>query len=145
MRKSCTGIRNIETPVTFAPAENDRPGVDHGSAIDPTTLRLVGHDGVAVDRLAMAEGTFEVRQDGRVRFTPANGFTGAVPAVEYRVLDSAGAPGSATIHVTVEREALAFTGAEVGTVAASGIALLLSGLVLLLLRARRRRDGNDTV
>ena len=140
-----TVTTGFETPVTFAPAENDRPGVDHGSAIDPTTLRLVGHDGVAVDRLAMAEGTFEVRQDGRVRFTPANGFTGAVPAVEYRVLDSAGAPGSATIHVTVEREALAFTGAEVGTVAASGIALLLAGLVLLLLRARRRRDGNDTV
>ena len=135
----------FETPVTFSPAENDRPGVDGGTAVVPSSVRLVQRDGVAVDRLGMDEGTFEVAEGGAVRFTPAGGFTGSVPAVQYRVLDGAGAPGTATIRVTVEREALAFTGAEVGAVAAGSIALLLSGLILLVMRGRRREHGDDSV
>lgn len=47
------------------------------------------------------QGTYEV-VDGRVRFTPADGFVGTAAAVTYEVRDANGTPARAEVQVTVE-------------------------------------------
>lgn len=52
-------------------------------------------------RLETDEGVWEVQPDGRVLFTPADGFAGETPAVEYRITDENGRSDVADLTVTV--------------------------------------------
>lgn len=107
-----TASTQQNTPVTIALAANDAPGVDGGTAIDPTTVRFpVGGqpDGAVVtDRgrtLTLTipqQGTFTVDSTtGVVTFAPSDGFTGTTTPVSYQVRDTGGAAATATVTVTV--------------------------------------------
>lgn len=81
-------------------------------ALDPATLALVDGSGASVSSLTVAEGLFEV-VSGKIEFTPAAGFVGAVPAVKYRVTNVDGEIGEASIAVTVDaKDAGASAGAS---------------------------------
>ena len=92
-------------PATLTPLDNDAPG-DH-LAWDPGTLVLLdpvtGEPGkvVTVDGV----GTWEVLDDGTVRFTPVDGFDGRA-TVTYRVTNSAGQSVEATMEVRYDVLAL---------------------------------------
>ena len=54
-------------------------------------------------RLVMpGEGVYTVLEDGRVRFTPADGFVGRATPIDYIVEDSKGVPATATLQVDVD-------------------------------------------
>ncbi|MPY11599.1 Ig-like domain-containing protein [Arthrobacter bussei] len=90
------------TPVSLDPAENDRPGVDGGSAVVPNTLRFIGANGQLVESLTLTEGRFAVdTATGRVTFTPAPRFSGVVPQVRYSIADGNTQRSSAGINITV--------------------------------------------
>ncbi|RNE66899.1 CshA/CshB family fibrillar adhesin-related protein [Cryobacterium tepidiphilum] len=96
-----TAATEQNVAVTIAPADNDRPGVDGGTALDPTTLRLLDADGDPVTSLVTANGTFTVDTDtGDVTFTPAPGFVGAAQ-VRYQVADENAEVSASTVTVTV--------------------------------------------
>lgn len=94
-----TATTPFETPVTIDVLDNDTP-VD-GVAFDPSTLVLVDSDGNEVIKLILTEGIFEV-VDGKVTFTPADGFSGQVPNVTYCITDVDGNTVEAVIRVTVD-------------------------------------------
>ncbi|SDP70151.1 CshA-type fibril repeat-containing protein [Pedococcus dokdonensis] len=88
-------------PVDVAVLGNDAAG-DDSAPLDASSVQLKDSDGtwksiVTVD----GQGTFGVLADGSVRFTPADGFSGPVDVVTYRVADENGTHASATITVTV--------------------------------------------
>jgi CshA-type fibril repeat protein len=77
----------------------------NGSTLDPTkvTLNYNGSTGNSTTPLTIPNvGTFTVDVDGNVTFTPAAGFTGTTPPVDYTVTDRNGISATATLRVTVE-------------------------------------------
>lgn len=88
----------FEKPIIVDVLGDDDPGPDNAT-FDPGTLRLVGPAG-PVTALVLPEGAFEV-VGGQVRFTPAAGFRGAVPQVEYTASTDLGTTVSSTIDITV--------------------------------------------
>ncbi len=85
-----------DTPVTVTPAVTPPAG----RTVDPALTRLM--DGsTAVTTLTNSDGTYEVDPEGTITFTPAPGFTGLTQAVVYRVTDSAGITGSASLLIDV--------------------------------------------
>ena len=89
-------------PVTVNVLGNDSPG-DPAEPLDPTSVRLLDAAGNPVTTLTLAgTGTFTVNTTtGAVTFTPAAGFTGAVPPVTYQVADANGTTAQSTLSVTV--------------------------------------------
>jgi CshA-type fibril repeat protein len=136
---SATGI--VGHRVVVAPLDND--SATGGAAFEPGTLRLLHPEsGTAVDRVVVAhQGTWSIR-DGKVVFTPEDGFTGTT-FIGYSVGDSSGQSVSATITVTyptglaaiVHGTELAFTGVTglVG-LGLAALALLLAGVLLVTRR-----------
>ena len=139
-----TGTAN--QPVTIDPLTNDTP--TSGATFDRGTLHLVAPKGALVDSITVdGKGTWTIR-DGKVVFTPVDGFTGTVQ-VGYSIVDSDGQQVLATITVVypvglaakVHAAELAFTGTT-GLVGLSlaALTLLLAGVLLIV---RRRIRGTD--
>ncbi|WP_281266879.1 Ig-like domain-containing protein [Curtobacterium sp. 9128] len=139
-----TGTAN--QPVTIDPLTNDKP--TSGATFDRGSLHLVDPKGALVDSITVdGKGTWTIR-DGKVVFTPVDGFTGTVQ-VGYSIVDSDGQQVLATITVVypvglaakVHAAELAFTGTT-GLVGLSlaALTLLLAGVLLIV---RRRIRGTD--
>jgi len=75
----------FNTPITFMPTVQ-------GYSLDFSTACITDPlDGICKTTVALAEGTFVVdTTNGQVTFTPAVGFAGVVPAVNYHVQDRFG-------------------------------------------------------
>lgn len=94
-----TAATPYDTPVTFSVTGNDTAG---SSAIVATSSVFTAAS--ATDhgkRLTTDQGSWQIGTDGRVTFTPAAGYTGTTPTVQYRASDANGFTSSATITVTV--------------------------------------------
>ncbi|WP_415003658.1 LPXTG cell wall anchor domain-containing protein [Aeromicrobium sp.] len=126
--------------VTFDPLANDE--VPSGVTLDPSTVRLFDSStGQWVTELVVEQGRWTVDvTTGLVTFTPADGFTGEVPAVWYRVTGSDGVVYSAQLIAEVTASAAGVLPVTGGTAALAGLfgAMLLLGLGTLVLRYRRR-------
>lgn len=70
------------------------------ATILPDTLKLLSANREPMDSRSLPEGTFSV-DAGKIRFTPAAGFSGTVPAISYQVGNSDGITSTAKITVTV--------------------------------------------
>lgn len=98
------------TPVSIPVTGNDRPGVEHGTPIDPTSVvfptsgqpegTVVSADGRSLT--VPGRGTFAADPTtGSVVFTPGPGWSGATVPLTYQVGDTGGRTTTATITVTV--------------------------------------------
>lgn len=98
------------TPVSIPVTGNDRPGVERGTPIDPTSVvfpasgqpqgAVVSADGRSLT--VPGQGTFAADPTtGSVVFTPAQGWSGTAAPVTYQVGDTGGRTTTATITVTV--------------------------------------------
>ncbi|MBT1544323.1 Ig-like domain-containing protein [Curtobacterium aurantiacum] len=136
---SATGI--VGHRVVVDPLDND--SATGGATFESGTLHLLHPEsGTPTDRVVVADqGTWTIR-DGRVVFTPQEGFTGTT-FVGYMITDSAGQTVTATITVTfptglaaiVHGAELAFTGVTglVG-LGLAALALMLAGVLLVTRR-----------
>jgi CshA-type fibril repeat protein len=136
---SATGI--VGHPVVVDPLDND--SATGGATFEPGTLHLLHPEsGAPTDRVVVADqGTWTIR-DGRVVFTPEDGFTGTT-FIGYAVTDSAGQTVTATVTVRfptglaaiVHGTELAFTGVTglVG-LGLAALALMLAGVLLVTRR-----------
>ncbi|PWD50840.1 hypothetical protein C8046_09445 [Serinibacter arcticus] len=87
-------------PVTIDVLANDTAGSPE-VPLDPTSLKLVDGSGALVDRLEVpGQGVWTV-VDGRLVFTPADGFTGVTTPVTYSVADANGTRVTAVAVVEV--------------------------------------------
>lgn len=84
--------------ITIDVLSND--GLSGEPALDTSTLALIDSNGNPVAQLTVTGGVYDVT-NGRVVFTPAAGFVGAVDEVLYTVTNSEGVIGRASIRVTV--------------------------------------------
>ncbi|MGC3994262.1 MAG: tandem-95 repeat protein [Propionicimonas sp.] len=89
------------TPVTTTVLANDSEGAA-SAPLQPGTVTLTtaGSTDAGKTLVVAGEGTWAVKADGAITFSPANGFSG-VALVAYQVLDENGTPASATLTVTV--------------------------------------------
>ena len=94
-----TGMRG--TPVVFDPTKGARPSEGH--RLVAASVRIWNGSAWVRSFTDPGVGTWEV-VGGRVRFTPAAGFTGRARA-DYRLRDTSGAWASATLTVLVPRSA----------------------------------------
>ncbi|KJQ52849.1 Ig-like domain-containing protein [Microbacterium sp. SA39] len=118
---------------------DDSPGTD-GAPLDRASLRIVGSGGALVTELVVpGEGVWTVI-DGRIVFTPDDGFVGTTTPITYSVADANGTRVTATVTVTVSADAaLPTTGGTVPWVPlGAGLLLLLAGVAMLI---RRRSAG----
>lgn len=96
------GSTSSGAPVTLDPLSNDIPSTS--AQLVRSSLQLLPTPGAAngTNRVDVpGEGTWEVQQDGTVRFTPAAGFSGTTTPMPYRVLDSANQVAEGALTVTV--------------------------------------------
>ena len=95
-----SAVTSFNTAVTFSITGNDR--ASSGSTINPATVDLDPSTPAEDKTLNVPEGVFTVDSLGNATFTPATGFTGTVPSINYTVKDSAGRLSNpAPISVTV--------------------------------------------
>ncbi len=91
----------FNTAVSVDPLANDGPGPS-GSALDPTSVRLLNGSTPVTSLTVAGQGTYVVdTATGHVTFTPVNGYIGTGTPVTYRMADGNGATATATITVTV--------------------------------------------
>jgi fimbrial isopeptide formation D2 family protein len=93
-----TATTDAGTPVTFAVSSNDLGGVDPAS-IDLDPVSPGRQDSLTVAN----QGTFTANDDGTVKFTPADGFSGPVSTIPYTIKTPGGiesAPANLNINVT---------------------------------------------
>jgi len=89
-----------QTPATIDVLANDAAGAAD-APLQPESLRLVDpSSGQSVDTATVAGGTYSVR-DGRVVFTPSDGFSGDAGPIAYRIADAFGTVATARITGTV--------------------------------------------
>ena len=98
---TATSVTPTAAPTTFL-VNASTCVVDPADSLCKTTVAIPG------------DGTFVVNTATRaVTFTAATGFTGAVPAVTYRVVDTYGQTGSSTVTATVTTPAAPVVTAKV--------------------------------
>ena len=101
-----TPVTGINTPITFNPLANDTG--TSGATLVPTSVVLLDGGGNPVPTLTNVDGTYTVDPaTGAITFTPATGFTGTAAPVTYRVTDSNGTTGTATVTPTVSNNSAA--------------------------------------
>jgi CshA-type fibril repeat protein len=133
-------------PVVISVLGNDAGG--SGCSLQPESLVLLGGDPAApLSLLTVAgEGYWTADIDGTLTFVPETGFNGWSGWVTYRITDSCGNPVTAQARAFVPKEktavdsdsdSLAYTGADVAGPIGLGVALLVSGALLLAWRRRR--------
>lgn len=88
------------TDVTVDVRENDTAGP--GGAIDQTVTEFTSSQATeGGKKLETAEGVWTVNPNGTVAFSPASGYSGTTPPVQYRVTDENGQTATANVSVTV--------------------------------------------
>jgi uncharacterized repeat protein (TIGR01451 family) len=91
----------FNTPVTL-PAVTDDDAGDVTAPLVPDATVFTSPDATNGGKtLVTPEGTWQVNADGTVTFTPAPGYTGTTPAVEYEITDENGTTDTAMLTVTV--------------------------------------------
>ena len=90
----------FDTPVTLPALTDDTPGRTAPLVPDATVLTSpqATNGGKTLDT---PQGTWQVNPDGTVTFTPAPGYTGTTPPVEYQITDADGGTDTADLVVTV--------------------------------------------
>ncbi|WP_210649865.1 Ig-like domain-containing protein, partial [Nocardioides sp. SYSU D00065] len=90
----------FNTPVTLPAVADDTAGrtapLVPGATVFTSSAATNGGK-----TLVTPEGTWQVNANGTVTFTPAPGYTGTTPAVEYRITDDNGTTDTADLVVTV--------------------------------------------
>lgn len=90
-----------DTPVTLPAVADDVAG-DLSAPLVPGATVLTSPAATNGGKaLVTPEGTWQVEGDGSIIFTPAPGYTGATPAVEYEITDENGTTDTALLTVTV--------------------------------------------
>ena len=116
-----TATTPFRTPVTVAVLANDSAG-RADTPLDPTTVRL--KDPVTADWVtavtATSVGTWTVKPDGSVLFTPVPTFQGVTAPVTYEVADINGTYGQSTVVVTVAAPYGAMAAADSATGSGTG-------------------------
>ena len=91
----------FDTPVDLPATGNDDPS-DPGTPLVPALTVFTSPDATNGGKtLVTPEGTWQVNPNGTVTFTPAPGYTGTTPPVEYEITDAAGGTDTADLTVTV--------------------------------------------
>lgn len=93
-----SGVAPFGTPVTLPGATNDQPG--NGTIIPDQTVFTSPSATQGGKRLDTPEGVWTVGDDGRIVFTPAQGFSGTA-TTEYRIVDDNGLTSTATTTATI--------------------------------------------
>ncbi|MBQ1445512.1 MAG: LPXTG cell wall anchor domain-containing protein [Renibacterium sp.] len=96
--KDDSASTDYQSPATIDVLAND--GLSTEAPLDRATLTLLDGQGTPVKSLALAAGTFDI-VDGKIRFSPATGFSGTVPAVRYQVANVDGITSTAKLTITV--------------------------------------------
>ncbi len=91
----------FDTPVTLPGSTNDTPGDPAGNVVHASTVFTSAAATNGGKTLVTAQGTWQVNPGGTVTFTPAPGYVGTTPAVEYRITDGDGGTDTADLVVTV--------------------------------------------
>lgn len=90
----------FDTPVTLPAVADDTAGTT--APLDPAATVFTSPDATNDGKtLVTAEGTWQVNPGGTVTFTPAPGYTGTTPPVEYEITDEDGSTDTADLVVTV--------------------------------------------
>lgn len=96
-----TAITPFNTPVTLPAVTDDDEG-DPSAPLVPGATVLTSPDATNGGKtLVTPEGTWQVNANGTVTFTPADGYTGLTPTVEYRITDENGTTDVALLSVQV--------------------------------------------
>ncbi len=91
----------FNTPVTL-PAVGDDAAGDASAPLVPGDTVFTSPDATNGGKtLVTPQGTWQVNASGTVTFTPAPGYTGTTPAVEYEITDANGTTDTALLTVTV--------------------------------------------
>lgn len=91
----------FDTPVTLPAVGDDEPGAVSAPLVPGATVFTSPDATDGGTTLVTPEGTWQVRDDGSVLFTPAPGYAGTTPAVEYQITDANGTTDTALLTVTV--------------------------------------------
>ena len=87
--------------MTLPATGNDSPS-DPGTPLVPAATVFTSPAATNGGKtLVTPEGTWQVNPNGTVTFTPAPGYTGTTPPVEYQITDAAGGTDTADLVVTV--------------------------------------------
>jgi uncharacterized repeat protein (TIGR01451 family) len=89
------------TPVTLPAVTDDDAGATSAPLVPGATVFTSPGATNGGKTLVTPEGTWQVNGDGSVTFTPAPGYTGTTPAVEYEITDDNGTTDRADLTVTV--------------------------------------------
>ncbi|WP_394939411.1 leucine-rich repeat domain-containing protein [Psychromicrobium sp. YIM B11713] len=100
-------MTKYQTPITIDVSSND--GDERQTPMDPNFIFLIGRDGSSGDTVEGPEGNFRFLPGGKVVFTPAPGFSGAVPRVKYYAYNLDEVYSTAYIYVTVGAKPAAVT------------------------------------
>ena len=95
-----TATTDFNTPVTVDVTANDTTAAV-GVSIDRSSVKLVDGNGNLVTTLTTPEGTYVVGADGKVTYTPAEGFVGVATVQTYSVSDTNGGRARSTLSITV--------------------------------------------
>ncbi|MFJ4223578.1 Ig-like domain-containing protein [Microbacterium sp. NPDC089695] len=87
------------TPIVLAGATNDTPG--NGVILPAQTVFTSASATNGGKTLTTTEGVWTIGTDGRITFTPAQGYSGTTTPVGYRITDDNGLTSDSTATVTV--------------------------------------------
>lgn len=90
-----------DTPVTLPAVTNDDAGDPSAPLVPGDTVFTSPEATDGGTKLVTPEGTWQVNPDGTVTFTPAPGYVGTTPPVEYEITDANGSTDTALLTVTV--------------------------------------------
>ena len=90
----------FNTGVTTDVLGNDRLG-DPSTPLEPGSVCVVDGNKCGKMLAVVGQGIYRVKTDGKIDFEPVPGFFGIAKPVTYRVADSNGTTGKATLTVTV--------------------------------------------
>ncbi|WP_244931874.1 Ig-like domain-containing protein [Nocardioides sp. W7] len=96
-----TASTAYNTPVTLPAVTDDDAGAASAPLVPGATVFTSPDATNGGKTLVTPEGTWQVEGDGSVTFTPASGYTGTTPAVEYEITDENGTTDTAVLTVTV--------------------------------------------